>query len=253
MTEKLQEYLVRYKSLKILSSKEGTSITKDDIDKLRNEIISTLDDELKFTKMYEILKSVEREGFGFYIKLFKCEQIARRKLEKNIYQKVELGVKYMGGSKFDLLIDSGCHYTTKFDLLVNSPKKISPEEIVSISNIEILESIKRIDEKVYEYIVERIIATLNDEINVEFEEKTLMDIMSRVIRNNNLNLENVFFIKKEKNAFVLHFSKFENGVSKDYKKVYYNLCEAYDELLKILSNNMENNIQNAFYLELINI
>lgn len=253
MTEKLQEYLVRYKSLKILSSKEGTSITKDDIDKLRNEIISTLDDELKFTKMYEILKSVEREGFGFYIKLFKCEQIARRKLEKNIYQKVELGVKYMGGSKFDLLIDSGCHYTTKFDLLVNSPKKISPEEIVSISNIEILESIKRIDEKVYEYIVERIIATLNDELNVEFEEKTLMDIMSRVIRNNNLNLENVFFIKKENNAFILHFSKFENGVSKDYKKVYYNLCEAYDELLKILSNNMGNNLQRAFYLELINI
>lgn len=253
MTEKLQEYLVRYKSLKILSSKEGTSITKDDIDKLRNEIISTLDDELKFTKMYEILKSVEREGFGFYIKLFKCEQIARRKLEKNIYQKVELGVKYMGGSKFDLFIDNGCNYTTKYDLVINSPKKISPEEIVSISNIEILESIKRIDEKVYEYIVERIIATLNDEINVEFEEKTLMDIMSRVIRNNNLNLENVFFIKKEKNAFVLHFSKFENGVSKDYKKVYYNLCEAYDELLKILSNNMENNIQNAFYLELINI
>lgn len=260
MTQRFQEYLVRYNSLKILSFKYEISIMRDDFSKLKNKIISTLDYEIDFTKMYEILKSVEKEGFGFYIKLLKCEQIARKKPEKNIYQKVEVGVKYMGGSKFDWILDSGCHYTTILDLLTSSPRKIRPEEIVSISNIEILKSIKCIDEKVYEYIVERIITTLFDEVSENIKESVLKYIMSRVIVNNNLGkslyFENVFFIKKENNTYTLHFFEKENGENKEHKSVYYNLCEAYDELLKLLSNNIENGVsdlQRSFYLELVNI
>lgn len=259
MTGKLQDYLVRYKALKILSSKEETSITKEDISKLKDKIISNLDYELEFTKMYEILKSIEKEGFGFYAKLFRCECIARRKLEKIVWQQLEIGVKYMGGSKFNLIDDMGYTHTTKMGLpKVKSPKKISPEEIISISNIEILKNIKAVDEKVYEYIVERIIDTLYEEVEDKFEEEKLRDILSRVIVNNNLGeyLENTFFIKKENNTFTLHFFKNENGVSIHYKSIYYNICEAYDELLKMFEDTKKegvNDLQKAFYLELINI
>lgn len=252
MTGKLQDYLVRYKALKILSSKE-------DISKLKDKIISILDDELEFTKMYEILKSTEKEGFGFYVKLFRCERIARRKLEKIVWQQLEIGVKYMSGSKFNLIDDMGYTHTTKMGLpKVKSPKKISPEEIISISNIEILKNIKVVDEKVYKYIVERIIGTLYDEVEDKFEEEKLRDILSRVIVNNNLGeyLENTFFIKKENNTYTLHFFEKENGENKEHKSVYYNICEAYDELLKLLSNNIENGVsdlQRSFYLELVNI
>jgi len=182
MDVKLQELLIQYRSLVILSNSEkDIKIKPKWLKKLRKEIISHLDTELTFVEFYNILKSVEKDGFGFYVKPRRTETLLDNE-KKVIHQDVEVGMNYMGGKTYAFIEDTNFSEIVEENIRVHVSKQIKPSEIISISNSEILYKIMKINKKLYKHIFGYIIDALYQKVDSDFKQdylqKNLRDCLS---------------------------------------------------------------------------
>lgn len=182
MNVNLQENLIKYHNLRILSFKENIDVDKKWLKKLRKAIIHFLDTEMTFLEFYKILKSVEKENFGFCVKTLIHERLSLSEKEKVSYQVVDVCVNYIGYSKTNYVMDTGYGEVSSYDTLrIKTSKNIKPEEIISISNLEILNAIKRLDKKVYNHIVDIIIEKLYERDCKQEEVNIIANIISERI------------------------------------------------------------------------
>lgn len=256
MTEDFKESLVKYQNLKRLSSFEGLYFSKKYIKKARRNMISQLDEVLDFKELYSILKPIENEKFGFSIIPYRREQIVDSK--RIIYQQVEVSAKANGNIDWINLNDNGYGFKHTEENVpyfegYSRSVEIDPNEIISISNISILESIKELDKKIYKYALKKIIEFFYSEVEEKYEEKLLLKMLSNVIKNFAQYFieyaDDTIYIEKENDTWIVYEAK--EG-RKSPKIVCGLLCEACICMLKKIEENKNiEGLEEEFLLEFI--
>jgi len=182
MDVKLQELLIQYRSLVILSSiQKEIKIKPKWLKRIRRDITNYLDTEFTFLEIHKILKSVEKDSFGFYVKPRKAEKLVDNE-NKLIYQEVEVGINYMGGKTYKSIKDTGFdEIMVEKNTNIRVSKQIKPTEIISISNSEILYKIKKMNKKVYKYIFGLIVDELYTRVDRQIKENYLKNNLRKFL------------------------------------------------------------------------
>lgn len=181
MDVNLQHAVINYHSLVFFPFDKNTpEIKRKWYKKLRRKIISHINTDMNFFEFYKVLKSVEKQGFGFYIKPMRFEE-KKSDSEKIVFQQVEVGLRFMLGKEFRTVPDVGFGpITLTENLKENKSKLIKPEEIVQISNKLIMDAIKVIDKQLYHHIVQEICNYWYKKLK-SIENNYLFELLSEVL------------------------------------------------------------------------